>query len=47
MGRGDDAPEQLAARLAEVRQRDGEAVPESGAAQGHLELTKAMSQSKG
>ncbi|MFZ6638724.1 SDR family NAD(P)-dependent oxidoreductase [Undibacterium sp. TC4M20W] len=47
VGRGEDAPEQLAARLAEVRQRDSEAVPESGAAQGHLELTKAMSQSKG
>jgi NAD(P)-dependent dehydrogenase (short-subunit alcohol dehydrogenase family) len=43
VGREGDAPEQLAARLTEVRQRDGEIVPESGAAQGHLELTKAMS----
>ena len=43
VGRGSDAPEQLAARLAEVRLRDGETVPDSGAAQGHLELTKAMS----
>ncbi|MBC3918010.1 SDR family NAD(P)-dependent oxidoreductase [Undibacterium sp. CY18W] len=46
VGRGDDAPEQLAARLSEVRQRDAETVPESGAAQGHLELSKAMSQLK-
>ena len=46
IGRGDDAPEQLAARLAEVRARDGESVPESGAAQGHLELTKAMQHAK-
>lgn len=43
VGREGDAAEQLAARLNEVRQRDGEIVPESGAAQGHLELTKAMS----
>jgi len=43
VGREGDAPEQLAARLAEVRQREGEIVPESGAAQGHLELTKTMS----
>ncbi|MFZ6718981.1 SDR family NAD(P)-dependent oxidoreductase [Undibacterium sp. Ji49W] len=46
VGRGGDAPEQLAARLSEVRQRDAETVPESGAAQGHLELSKAMSQLK-
>ncbi|MFZ6770715.1 SDR family oxidoreductase [Undibacterium sp. Di26W] len=46
VGRGDDAAEQLAARLNEVRQRDAETVPESGAAQGHLELSKAMSQLK-
>ncbi|MFZ6759401.1 SDR family NAD(P)-dependent oxidoreductase [Undibacterium sp. Ji50W] len=44
VGRGDDAAEKLAARLNEVRQRDAETVPESGAAQGHLELSKAMSQ---
>ena len=43
VGREADAPEQLAARLSEVRLRDEESVPDSGAAQGHLELTKAMS----
>jgi len=43
VGRESDAPEQLAARLSEVRLRDGETVPESGTAQGHVELTKAMS----
>lgn len=42
IGRANDAPEQLAARLAEVCRREGESVPESGTAQGHLELTKAM-----
>ncbi len=46
VGRGDDADEQLASRLAEVRNRDGEVVPDSGTAQGHLELTKAMSSAK-
>lgn len=46
VGRGGDAPEQLAARLNEVRQREAETVPESGTAQGHLELSKAMSQLK-
>src|SRR5450830_1479702 len=43
VGRDSDAPEQLAARLSEVRQREGETVPDSGTAQGHVELTKAMS----
>ena len=38
---GPDTPEQLAARLAEVTARDGEQVPQSGSAQGTLELTKA------
>ncbi|MES2070206.1 MAG: SDR family NAD(P)-dependent oxidoreductase [Pseudomonadota bacterium] len=42
VGRGDDAAELLAERLSEVRNRDGESVPESGTAQGHSELTKAM-----
>ena len=46
VGRDSDADQQLASRLAEVQNRDGEVVPESGAAQGHLELTKAMSHSK-
>ena len=36
------APEQLAARLAEVTARTGEQVPQSGAAQGTLEVQKAM-----
>ena len=36
-----DAPEQLAARLAEVTARDGDQVPQSGAAQGTLEVGKA------
>jgi len=42
IGHADDAPEQLASRLAEIRSRDNEHVPESGTMQGHLELTKAM-----
>ncbi|MDM0011858.1 SDR family NAD(P)-dependent oxidoreductase [Variovorax sp. J22P168] len=37
-----DAPEQLAARLAEVTDRSGEIVPQSGAAQGSNEVGKAM-----
>jgi len=42
IGLGDDAPEQLAARLAEVTERAGEQVPQSGAAQGTVEVQKAM-----
>ncbi len=42
VGMGSDAPEQLAARLAEVVDRQGEQVPASGAAQGALEVQKAM-----
>ena len=38
----DDAPEQLAARLAQVTARDGDQVPQSGAAQGTNEVTLAM-----
>ena len=41
VGLGDDAPEQLAMRLAEVTDRQGEQVPQSGAAQGTIEITKA------
>lgn len=41
VGIGDDAPEQLAARLAEVTDRQGEQVPQSGAAQGTVEIAKA------
>ena len=39
---GDDAPEQLAAQLAQVCDRSGEQVPQSGSAQGQLEVAKAM-----
>ena len=42
IGIGPDAPEQLAARLAEVTDRTGEQVPQSGAAQGSNEVGKAM-----
>ncbi|MGF6348000.1 SDR family NAD(P)-dependent oxidoreductase [Variovorax sp. W2I14] len=42
LGSGPDAPEQLAARLAEVTSRDGEVVPQSGATQGSNEVGKAM-----
>ena len=39
---GEDAPEQVAARFAEISDRTGEIVPEMGAAQGIIELTKAQ-----
>ncbi|HEY1231218.1 MAG TPA: SDR family NAD(P)-dependent oxidoreductase, partial [Ramlibacter sp.] len=42
IGIGDHAPEALAARLAEVTGRDGEQVPQSGAAQGSNEVAKGM-----
>ena len=42
LGIGADVPEQLAARLAEVTERAGEQVPQSGAAQGTNEVGKAM-----
>ncbi|MDP9891981.1 NAD(P)-dependent dehydrogenase (short-subunit alcohol dehydrogenase family) [Variovorax boronicumulans] len=42
LGSGPDAPEQLAARLAEVTSREGEVVPQSGATQGSNEVGKAM-----
>ncbi len=41
VGLGADAPERLAARLAEVVDRQGEQVPQSGAAQGTVEIAKA------
>ncbi len=44
---GDDAPEQVAARFAEISDRTGEIVPEMGAAQGFTELTKAQAVHKG
>lgn len=42
LGQGDHVPEQLAAQLAQVLDRSGEQVPASGAAQGTLEVGKAM-----
>ena len=42
IGAGADAPEQLAARLAEVTDRAGDQVPQSGSAQGTNEVGKAM-----
>jgi hypothetical protein len=44
---GDDAPEQVAARFAEISDRAGEIIPEMGAAQGMIELTKAQNAHKG
>ena len=38
----EDAAEQVAARFAEISDRTGEIVPEMGAAQGMIELTKAQ-----
>jgi NAD(P)-dependent dehydrogenase (short-subunit alcohol dehydrogenase family) len=42
LGIAADTPEQLAARLAEVTERAGEVVPQSGAAQGSNEVAKGM-----
>ena len=42
LGLGDTVPEQLAQRLAQVTERADEQVPASGAAQGMLEVQKAM-----
>ncbi|HWW11135.1 MAG TPA: SDR family NAD(P)-dependent oxidoreductase [Brevundimonas sp.] len=39
---GEDAPEQIEARFAEISDRAGEIVPDMGAAQGMIELTKAQ-----
>lgn len=44
IGMGDQAPEHLAARLAEVTRRDGDMVPLSGAAQGTNEIGKLAEQ---
>ncbi|MDM0010674.1 SDR family NAD(P)-dependent oxidoreductase [Variovorax sp. J22G73] len=46
LGIAPDTPEQLAARLSEVTSRDGEVVPQSGAAQGTNEVGKAMANAK-
>jgi NAD(P)-dependent dehydrogenase (short-subunit alcohol dehydrogenase family) len=42
IGLGDDAPERLAAALSAVTDREGELVPDSGAAQVQLEVAKAL-----
>jgi hypothetical protein len=42
LGLGAQVPEQLAARLAAVTDRAGEQVPQSGSAQGGLEVQKAL-----
>jgi len=42
VGHDDDTAEQIAARFDEISSRDGETVPESGAAQSTLEIGKAM-----
>ena len=42
LGIGPDVPEQLAAALAQVTERQGETVPRSGSEQGTLEVAKAM-----
>jgi NAD(P)-dependent dehydrogenase (short-subunit alcohol dehydrogenase family) len=42
LGLTEDTPERLAARLAEVTDRHGEQVPQSGAAQGTNEVSKAL-----
>ncbi|MET3513123.1 NAD(P)-dependent dehydrogenase (short-subunit alcohol dehydrogenase family) [Pseudacidovorax sp. 1753] len=42
LGLGETVPEQLAARLAEVTDRNGEQVPQSGSAQGTNEVSQAM-----
>jgi NAD(P)-dependent dehydrogenase (short-subunit alcohol dehydrogenase family) len=47
VGLGADAADQLAARFAEVSDRAGETVPQSGSAQGMLEVGKAMAARSG
>jgi len=42
VGHDDESPEQIAARFDEISSRDDETVPESGAAQGTIEIGKAM-----
>lgn len=46
IGRGEDAAESLAAQLSQIKNREGDTVPESGMAQGHLEISRAMAQAK-
>ena len=42
IGTGADAAEQVAARFAEISEREGEIVPDNGSAQGSNEVGKAM-----
>jgi len=42
LGMGERVPEQLAEQLAQVTRMDGQQLPQGGAAQATLELTKAM-----
>jgi NAD(P)-dependent dehydrogenase (short-subunit alcohol dehydrogenase family) len=42
LGHDDDTPEQVALQIDAIGERGGETVPESGAAQGKLEIDKAM-----
>ena len=44
---GEEAPEQVAARFDAISDRSGEIVPEMGAAQGMIELTKAQKAHRG
>lgn len=44
---GEDAPEQVAGRIAEISDRAGEVVPEMGATQGMIELGKLQAALKG
>ena len=46
VGHRDDAAEEIAARFDALSDRSGETVPESGAAQGTLEIAKAMQASR-
>ena len=42
VGQADDAAEQIALRFEDISDRANETVPESGAAQGTLEIAKTM-----
>jgi NAD(P)-dependent dehydrogenase (short-subunit alcohol dehydrogenase family) len=44
LGRGDDIDEQLMAHLQDVKNSEGQIVPENGMAQGHHEIMAAMNQ---
>jgi NAD(P)-dependent dehydrogenase (short-subunit alcohol dehydrogenase family) len=46
LGRGDDVDEQLMAHLQDVKNSEGQIVPENGMAQGHHEIMAAMNQAE-